>query len=253
MKAVYRLARNIPISILRRIGINLDKGHTWERIAHQYHDGATNKSLYEFIRRLIPHYLSTENTLLLQRIKSVDQKKIATNMLGDHYRLLKSIALSIGARSVVDIGTYTGMSAISFLDAGCNVKSFDIVQSLDFKDNVITNEDLGKDKIELICGNLYDDHFFSKNIEVLINADIIFLDGPKFGGFEQKVLRKILDLDFHKDTIIVMDDIHMKKMKILWYELDYPRLDLTLFGHISGTGVIFPKYGKLNVSSNNYK
>jgi hypothetical protein len=66
-------------------------------------------------------------------------------------------------------------------------------------------------------------------------------------------LRKILDLDFHKDTIIVMDDIHMKKMKILWYELDYPRLDLTLFGHISGTGVIFPKYGKLNVSSNNYK
>jgi hypothetical protein len=50
-----------------------------------------------------------------------------------------------------------------------------------------------------------------------------------------------------------MDDIHMKKMKILWYELDYPRLDLTLFGHISGTGVIFPKYGKLNVSSNNYK
>jgi hypothetical protein len=75
MKAIYRLARNIPISILRRIGINLDKGQTWERIAPQYHDSATNKSLYEFIRRLIPYYLSTENTLLLQRIKSLDQKK----------------------------------------------------------------------------------------------------------------------------------------------------------------------------------
>jgi hypothetical protein len=104
----------------------------------------------------------------------------------------------------------------------------------------------------LICGDLYDDDFFVTNINYFIDADIIFFDGPKFGGFEQKILPKILALNYYKNTIVVMDDIHMKKMKILWYELNYARLDLSLLGHISGTGIIFPKFGKVNVSINNY-
>lgn len=248
----FKLLKNIYISILRRLGINLDHGHTWERLAPQYRNNEITSLLYNFVENLLPIYLSTKNDLLLKRARTEDQIKSASYALGDHYKLLKSLALSINAKNVIDIGTYTGMSAISFLDANCKIKSFDIINPLDLEDNIITEEDISEDKISLICGDLFDDDFFATNVNCFLDADIIFLDGPKFGGFEQKILPKILALNYYKNTIVVMDDIHMKKMKILWYELNYPRLDLSLLGHISGTGIIFPKFGKVNVSTNNY-
>ena len=248
----FKLLKDIYISILRRLGINLDHGHTWERLAPQYRNNEITNLLYGFVANLLPIYLSTKSDLLLKRARTEDQIKSASFALGDHYKLLKSLALSINAKNVIDIGTYTGMSAISFLDANCKVKSFDIVNSLNLPDNIITEDDISEEKISLICGDLFDDDFFAANINNFIDADIIFFDGPKFGGFEQKILPKILALNYYKNTIVVMDDIHMKKMKILWYELNYPRLDLSLLGHISGTGIIFPKFGKVNVSTNNY-
>jgi predicted O-methyltransferase YrrM len=243
----------IKASVLRKFGYNLDHGHTWEKLSFQYADADLNRYLYDFIVKLFPIFIQSENKLLISRAKNADQIADATSELGNHYRLLFSLAKLLNAKKVLEIGTYTGMSAISFLDTGCQVKSFDVVSSLNFKHNVILEEDLGTDKIQLICGDLYNDEFFSQNINNFLEADIIFLDGPKFGGFEQKLLPKILDLNFYKNTIVVVDDIHMKKMKILWYELNYPRLDLSLIGHVSGTGVIFPKLKKMNVPADNHK
>jgi hypothetical protein len=133
-----KLLKNIYISILRRLGINLDHGHTWERLAPQYRDSEITNLLYGFVANLLPIYLSTENDLLLKRARTVDQIRSASSALGDHYKLLKSLALSINAKNVIDIGTYSGMSAISFLDANCKVKSFDVINTLDLKDNIIT-------------------------------------------------------------------------------------------------------------------
>ena len=230
----------IKAAVLRRFGYNLDKGHTWEKLSAQYSDFETQTKLHKFIVDLFPIWSKTENNLLIERSNNIDQTRDATSLLGDHYKLLKAIATLVGAKKVVDIGTYTGMSAISFLDVGCEVTSFDVISPFNFDSCIISDLDIRSGKLHLVNENIEIDEIFSKYANLFVDADIIFLDGPKFGGFEEKILPKLLQLKFYKNTLIVMDDIHMKKMKILWYELDCPRLDLSLLGHISGTGVIFP-------------
>ena len=246
-----KLFIRIKASILRRMGSSLDRGHNWEKLAFQYADSDLQKYLYEFIIKLFPIFIESENKLLFRRSRNLDQRRDSTSLLGDHYRLLSSIAKLVKAKKVVEVGTYTGMSAITFLDAQCEVTSFDIVSTFEFKDCIIQDEDLQGGKLNLVVDNIYEDHIFDKYVEVFLDADIIFLDGPKFGGFEQKILPKILNLDFKKDTIVVVDDINMKEIKILWYKLTCPRLDLTLLGHISGTGVIFPYLRNLHVPADN--
>ena len=241
----------IRISLLRRMGFNLDLGHTWERLSAQYSNTTVQVKLYEFVIKLLPIWMATKNEKLIERAKNDSQMRDSTSLLGDHYKLLKSIAVSIDAAKVIDIGTYTGMSSLAFMDAGCEVMSFDIVSPFDFNDCLIQDSDLENGNLNLITENLMDDNIFRKYSKHFIDADIIFFDGPKFGGFEQKLLPKILNLEFRKNTLVIMDDIQMKKMKILWYEIEFPRLDLTLLGHLSGTGVIFPYLGRIDVSVHN--
>jgi predicted O-methyltransferase YrrM len=241
----------IIVSILRRLGIDLDRGHRWDLVAKFYHDINFQKSIRNFLTQFISKYENTQNSLLLSRARTPSQIFESKALLGSHYTLLKTISQMMNARNVIDIGTYTGMSAISFLDAGCMVKSFDIVSPFQFEDCILLPEDLSQNKIELINANLFDDVVFSNHQSDLINADIIFLDGPKFGGFEEKVLPKILKLDFKKETIIIVDDIYIKSMKVLWDSLECPRIDLALFGHVSGTGILFPNYkGEIVFSEN---
>jgi predicted O-methyltransferase YrrM len=232
----------IIVSILRRMGIDLDRGHRWDSVAKFYHDVDFQKNMRTFLMRFLDEYKNTQNSLLRSRAITKSQIFESEALLGSHYTLLKAICKITNAKKVIDIGTYTGMSAISFLDAGCMVKSFDIVSPFQFEDCILLPEDLNRSKIELINANLFDDIVFSNYKSELINSDIIFLDGPKFGGFEEKILPKILKLDFKQDTIIIVDDIYMKSMKVLWDSLECPRIDLALFGHVSGTGILFPKY-----------
>ena len=246
-----KLLVRVKASILRRVGSSLDRGHNWEKLSFQYADDNLQKYLYEFIVKLFPIFIKTENKLLISRSRNVDQARDSASLLGNHYRLLFSLAKLVNAKKVVEIGTYTGMSAITFLDAQCEVTSFDISSPFQFKDCVISDEDLQGGKLNLIIDNIYEDKIFDKYVQIFLDADIIFLDGPKFGGFEQKVLPKILNLNFKKNTIVVVDDINMKYMKILWYELTCPRLDLTILGHLSGSGVLFPYLRYLNVPSDN--
>jgi predicted O-methyltransferase YrrM len=237
---IILVLNRVKAAILRRFGYNLDRGHTWEKLSAQYSDIETQTNLYRFIVELFPIWSKTENTLLIERAKNIAQIRDAKSLLGDHYRLLKAIAVMVQAKKVVDIGTYTGMSAITFMDANCEVISFDITSPFGFDDCLVAQSDIESGKLQLVNEDIKNEKVFDKYVQSFIDADIIFLDGPKYGGFEQLVLPKILNLDYYKNTLVIMDDIQMKKMKILWYELNSPRLDMSLLGHISGTGVIFP-------------
>ena len=43
--------------------------------------------------------------------------------------------------------------------------------------------------------------------------------------------------------LILLDDIRLWKMLKIWREISMPKLDLTSFGHWSGTGIVQSKPG----------
>jgi hypothetical protein len=64
------------------------------------------------------------------------------------------------------------------------------------------------------------------------------VDGPKDGIFERKLLQQLETVEFHKPLLVVMDDIRFWNMLAIWQEITRPKLDLTSFGHWSGTGLV---------------
>jgi hypothetical protein len=75
-------------------------------------------------------------------------------------------------------------------------------------------------------------------IPTLTSSDLIFLDGPKDGKFEQIVVPRILNLLSGKGTWLLLDDIHLKAMNSCWEAITNEKYDLSLIGHSSGTGLV---------------
>jgi len=68
---------------------------------------------------------------------------------------------------------------------------------------------------------------------------MIFVDGPKDGIFEQRLLDNMRAASFDtKPMILILDDIRLWNMLGIWRKVSFPKLDLTSFGHWSGTGLI---------------
>ena len=79
---------------------------------------------------------------------------------------------------------------------------------------------------------------FDAERDRLIDADLLFIDGPKDGRFEQDLLPRLLELDLRRPQLWVLDDIRVMTMIGLWRQLPPPKLDVTSFGHFSGTGLV---------------
>ena len=95
----------------------------------------------------------------------------------------------------------------------------------------------------LICANrhvadLTDLTEYRKYSHLFQNADIIFMDAPKDGIFEPKMVEILLKLTPKKDRILVMDDIWFDCMQPLWRSIKCPKIDITSLGHWSGTGIV---------------
>jgi hypothetical protein len=92
--------------------------------------------------------------------------------------------------------------------------------------------------LEQRLGDLADREVFEKHRELLESVEFMFIDGPKDNDFEWKLLAYLKTLKFKKPPIIVFDDTRLWSMLKFWRELPYPKLDLTSFGHCSGTGLV---------------
>ena len=67
---------------------------------------------------------------------------------------------------------------------------------------------------------------------------MIFIDAAHNGETEKKILENLQTVSFKKPPLIVMDDIRVWTMLKCWREIPFPKLDLTSFGHWSGTGIV---------------
>jgi hypothetical protein len=67
---------------------------------------------------------------------------------------------------------------------------------------------------------------------------LIFIDAAKDGVQEQRFLDNFGTIAFAKAPLVILDDIRVWNMLAIWRRVSRPKLDLTSFGHWSGTGII---------------
>ena len=160
---------------------------------------------------------------------------------GEHYKLLAGLILAVRPRMVIEVGTSTGLSALAMLTAlpqNSHLVTFDLIPWKNFEDTCLRDEDFTNSRITQIIGDVCDPKVMSNHEELFQTADILFIDGPKDGVFEYAFLNRLEELQLKSSPLVVFDDIRLLNMLSLWRQIQKPKLDLTSFGHWTGTGLV---------------
>jgi len=189
--------------------------------------------------------------LATQNARSISMNEVSRRMKtepyfpevwpGEHYKFLAGLVKALQPKTVVEIGTSSGLSALALvnqLPKGGRVITFDVISWKEFSDTVLTDEDFQDGTLQQILGDLAIPEIFSQNRNLLQEADLIFCDGPKDGKFEQLFLDLMFRTDLPQKPIVVFDDIRLMNMLRIWRNISLPKLDVTSFGHWSGTGLV---------------
>lgn len=160
---------------------------------------------------------------------------------GEHYKLLAAIIKKRAPMVVVELGTHLGYSALCmkpFMPAGGHIHTFDIIAWNQFADTILKPEDFNEGLTQH-TDDLTKWEDVQQHRALLESADIVFLDALKDGKQEYNFLENFAKLNFKPACLFIFDDIRLWNMIALWYNIDKPKLDMTSFGHWSGTGLVW--------------
>ena len=160
---------------------------------------------------------------------------------GEHYKLLAGLMLSLKPQRVIEIGTYTGLSALcmkKYLPAEGQIVTFDIKDRRADPDTILRDPDFTDGRLRHEVANLADPAVLETHRALLESTDFMFVDGPKDNVTEFQFIENFRKLRFNTPPILLFDDTRLWSMLRFWRELAYPKLDLTSFGHWSGTGLV---------------
>lgn len=160
---------------------------------------------------------------------------------GEHYRLLAGLILELQPELVLEIGTYTGMSARVICDyspANCSIHTFDLL-AWDGFESYLSLDDFQGQRLQQHLDNLAFSEVFNRYSPLLDQAQLIFCDAPKDGIFEPAFLSLLAAAELsQRPRWLLLDDIRLLPMVECWRSISSPKLDLTSFGHWSGTGIV---------------
>ena len=124
---------------------------------------------------------------------------------------------------VLEIGTRTGESAIAMKIGNPSIK----LTTCDLEDNFNKFEDIDFRKINGL-----------DLIEEFKDAPFIFIDVDPHDGVQERVMiQKLKDVGFK--GVLMLDDIRLnQEMFHFWNEINLPKIDVSLAGHYSGTGIV---------------
>ncbi len=155
-----------------------------------------------------------------------------------HYRLLAWLSTQFYGRDILDIGTHKGSSALALsYNVGNTVHTFDIDDRLaaEWKLTKWANRD-----IQFHKENLWDPAVRQQWRDRILGSAMIFMDiDPHDGPMELEFYRWLKAEDYK--GLLVCDDIwYFKGMRDnFWYHIpEADKIDATLVGHWSGTGVV---------------
>lgn len=160
---------------------------------------------------------------------------------GEHYRLLAALVEILQPQCVVDIGTFTGLSALAlkkFLPATGKIHTFDIMDWRSFPETCLLPSDFEDGRLIQHVANLQLSEVLMQHQSMLEECDCILVDAAKDGIGEQVFIDNFSIINFKKKPLFIFDDIRLWNMLKIWREIHRPKLDLTSFGHWSGTGLV---------------
>lgn len=152
----------------------------------------------------------------------------------EHYRLLAYLSSQCDAGEVVyDIGTYLGFSALAMAyNPAVQVVSYDLV------DNFTTTSVTAQQRSNIVFK--IGDCTQPEEIAGLAKSKLIMLDvDPHDGGQERYIFMSLERAGFQ--GILLLDDIHLNEgMRSFWNWIPakYKKVDISAYGHHSGTGVV---------------
>lgn len=160
---------------------------------------------------------------------------------GEHYRLLIGLVLALQPKWVIEIGTSTGLSALCFkqhLPPDGKVITFDIVPWTDYPKTVLTPKDFEDQRLIQHVADLSVDSVMQQYHPLLREAGLIFIDATHDGRLENQLMEGLKKVPFRDRVFILFDDIRVWTMLKMWRDISLPKIDLTSFGHWSGTGLV---------------
>ena len=160
---------------------------------------------------------------------------------GEHYKLLAGLTLASKPKRVVEIGTAQGLGALSMkasLPAGSELITLDVIPWTEFKESALLPSDFVDGSLRQVLGDLSDQRFFASFADTLSGCDLLFVDAPKNVQFERAFLRNLSSIRLPTHALVIFDDIRLWNMLQIWRQMTRPKLDLTSFGHWSGTGIV---------------
>ena len=104
--------------------------------------------------------------------------------------------------------------------------------------SALQQSDFEDGRLRQVIGDLSDAKFFSAFSDTMSQCDFLFVDGPKDLVFEPAFLRHLSTIKLPPNALVVFDDIRLWNMLKIWHDLQEPKLDLTSFGHFTGTGIV---------------
>jgi predicted O-methyltransferase YrrM len=159
---------------------------------------------------------------------------------GEHYQLLGAVVKLLQPKLVVELGTHLGYSSLCmkhFLPEDGKLVTFDVIPWNQFSSTILKSTDFDS-RLEQCIDDVTDAATFEKYQSLFENADIIFMDALKDGVQEYQFLANFAKVKFKKKCLFVFDDIRLWNMLEIWHTMEKPKLDLTSFGHWSGTGFV---------------
>jgi hypothetical protein len=160
---------------------------------------------------------------------------------GEHYLFLTAMVKVLQPKVVIEVGTDSGLSALCmkrYLPADGKIVTYDLLPWQTVQEGDLTEEDFADGRLEQRLEDLGDPAVFERNRDLIASAEFMFIDGPKNVTFENAFMKHLKTVKFSKPPILMFDDTRLPSMLKFWRELRYPKLDLTSFGHWSGTGLV---------------
>lgn len=158
---------------------------------------------------------------------------------GEHYRLLSGLMRALNPQVVVQIGVWMGLEALAmrkYLPPGGRIVMFDPTRWDTVAGTVLREADFADGRLTQEIEDLTTEAGLARHRGLLESADFILVDGPEDGQTERKLLEGLGRLRFEKRPVAMFDGTRLWPMLRFWRQIAHPKLDLTSFGHWSGTG-----------------
>ena len=177
----------------------------------------------------------------LERRARPQETQMPLHWPGGHYQLLAALAGAVQAKCIVEVGTAQGHSALA-LKQGVRhdgvVVTFDLIGWREYSGSCLEEADFADGRLIQYTDNLAESDAMRRHAPLLRRADLIFLDAAKDGVTEPRLLEQLRQIPFERPPLLVFDDIRVWNMLKVWRAIRDPKLDLTSFGHWTGTGLV---------------